>query len=340
MAAPVKPYPFELLPKVSRASVAAARRLLAHLPLEPGPDWDDACRALGGPVEIVLDAATALPGRALADEPRGATVRLAGGPGRQAAVVIDPALAPRLARRALGLDDDELAAPRPLTAAEEGALEFLVGALCQRGTVRTDGVTRDERALPVAAESQVWMLSARLRTPVGDGWARLYAPESLRLAIPARGAPSIRLPRLERARVTARIEAGHTRLAREDLVGLGAGDVVLLRSQVRLCVGRGAFRAHLDGEALVVDEVFRWETSMADETNELLGELPIELSCELGRVTMTGRELSDLRPGAVVPVGRPLAGPVDLTVGGRVVARGELVDVEGELGVRVTQVID
>lgn len=72
----------------------------------------------------------------------------------------------------------------------------------------------------------------------------------------------------------------------------------------------------------------------------LLGELPVEAVCELGRVTMTGRELLELRPGAVIPVGRPLAGPVDVTVGGRVVARGELVDVEGEIGVRVTQLLD
>ena len=57
-------------------------------------------------------------------------------------------------------------------------------------------------------------------------------------------------------------------------------------------------------------------------------------------MTLTAREILELRPGAVVPVGRPLAGPVDLTAGGRVMARGELVDVEGELGVRVTEIIE
>jgi flagellar motor switch protein FliM len=75
-------------------------------------------------------------------------------------------------------------------------------------------------------------------------------------------------------------------------------------------------------------------------TEALLGELPVDVVCELGRVSMSGREVLELRPGAVIPVGRPLAGPVDLTVGGRVVARGELVDVEGEIGVRVTQMLD
>jgi flagellar motor switch protein FliM len=55
---------------------------------------------------------------------------------------------------------------------------------------------------------------------------------------------------------------------------------------------------------------------------------------------MSGRELIELRPGAVIPAGRPLSGPVDLTVGGRVVARGELVDVEGEIGVRIVQICE
>jgi flagellar motor switch protein FliM len=74
--------------------------------------------------------------------------------------------------------------------------------------------------------------------------------------------------------------------------------------------------------------------------DQMLRELPVEVVCELGRVAMSGRELLELRPGAIIPAGRPLSGPVDLTVGGRIVARGELVDVEGEIGVRITQMCE
>jgi flagellar motor switch protein FliM len=113
-------------------------------------------------------------------------------------------------------------------------------------------------------------------------------------------------------------------------------------------LGRGAFAARLDGEILTVVEPFRINSgavTMDDEADktgadQLLRELPVEVACELGRVTMSGRELLELRPGAVIPVGRPLSGPVDLVVGGRVVARGELVDVEGEIGVRITQLVE
>ena len=74
--------------------------------------------------------------------------------------------------------------------------------------------------------------------------------------------------------------------------------------------------------------------------DQLLRELPVEIVCEVGRVSMSGRELLELTPGAIIQVSRPLAGPVDLTVGGRLIARGELVDVEGDLGVRLTEVVD
>jgi type III secretion system YscQ/HrcQ family protein len=84
------------------------------------------------------------------------------------------------------------------------------------------------------------------------------------------------------------------------------------------------------------------ETAGADDpgADQLLRELPVEIVCEIGRVTMSGRELIELVPGAVIPIARPLSGPIDLTVAGRLVARGELVDVEGDLGVRITEVVE
>lgn len=77
---------------------------------------------------------------------------------------------------------------------------------------------------------------------------------------------------------------------------------------------------------------------MSDDAT-LAESLPIELVAEAARLRMTGRELMELAPGLVIPLGRPLGGPLDLTCGGRVVARGELIDVEGELGIRVTEVV-
>jgi type III secretion system YscQ/HrcQ family protein len=65
-------------------------------------------------------------------------------------------------------------------------------------------------------------------------------------------------------------------------------------------------------------------------------DIPVTLTVELGRVNLTLSRLADLKPGDVVELGRHSREPVELTSGGRLVARGELVLIDTELGVRVT----
>jgi flagellar motor switch/type III secretory pathway protein FliN len=55
----------------------------------------------------------------------------------------------------------------------------------------------------------------------------------------------------------------------------------------------------------------------------------------VGSVTLTAREWAALSPGDVVETGLRIAGPVVLRVAGQEVGRGELVSVDGELGVRI-----
>jgi type III secretion system YscQ/HrcQ family protein len=360
----VRPFPLAELPRVARAQVEAARLLMLRLPLAPGAEWAAACRAVGGEVTLALGEIYALPARELASQARGAVVRLSLPGGRSALVVVESALAGKLARAALGLDEPELGAPRPLTLAEEGAVEFLVAALCGADVAQVSGVVGEAAvAAFTAALGDGWLAvaQAHVRSPAGAGWARLFVPDVTRLGAPplrALEALEARAQRLADATVALRLEVGRTAVAREDLSGLGAGDVILFErfgvrdargGPVTLRLGRGGFGARLDGDALTIEEHFRLNRGVstmefdpshkgeAASADQLLRELPVEVVCELGRVTMSGRELMELRPGAVIPAGRPLSGPVDLTVGGRVVARGELVDVEGEIGVRITQ---
>ncbi len=67
-------------------------------------------------------------------------------------------------------------------------------------------------------------------------------------------------------------------------------------------------------------------------------DVPVTLTVELGRVNLTLSRLADLKPGDVVELGRHSREPVELTSSGRLVARGELVLIDTELGVRVTNV--
>jgi len=67
-------------------------------------------------------------------------------------------------------------------------------------------------------------------------------------------------------------------------------------------------------------------------------DVPVTLAVELGRINLPLRRLADLKPGDVIELGRHAREPVELTSGGRLIARGELVQIDTELGVRVLSV--
>jgi flagellar motor switch protein FliN/FliY len=72
----------------------------------------------------------------------------------------------------------------------------------------------------------------------------------------------------------------------------------------------------------------------------LLSEVQVELAVELGRVKLPLRDLLSLAPGAVLELDRSADAPVDVLVNGCLVARGEVVVIDGEFGVRVTAVVE
>ena len=82
----------------------------------------------------------------------------------------------------------------------------------------------------------------------------------------------------------------------------------------------------------------RLEESMSDEasTLEAMGDTPVQLTVELARMSVPLGELAALAPGAVLKTGHALGAPVQLRAGDRVIGAGELVEVEGELGIRLT----
>ena len=72
---------------------------------------------------------------------------------------------------------------------------------------------------------------------------------------------------------------------------------------------------------------------------DLLGDVEMGVTAELGRTRMTVRDLLNLSPGAVVELDRVAGSPVDLLVNGTLIARGEVVVVDDEFGVRISEII-
>jgi flagellar motor switch protein FliN/FliY len=102
--------------------------------------------------------------------------------------------------------------------------------------------------------------------------------------------------------------------------------------------------AHMTGEPLI--EEIELETLLpfdgdaaADTDIGLLLEVPLSISVELGRTSLTIRELLALGQGSILQLDRHAGEPVDVLVNGKRLARGEVVVIDEDFGIRVTEVV-
>jgi len=72
---------------------------------------------------------------------------------------------------------------------------------------------------------------------------------------------------------------------------------------------------------------------------DVLLDVGVTLCVELGSCQMPMREVLQLSPGSVVQLDKAADAPVDLYVSGKLFARGEVVVVEGRIGIRITELL-
>lgn len=80
------------------------------------------------------------------------------------------------------------------------------------------------------------------------------------------------------------------------------------------------------------------EEAARAEAIGLLCDIELDASLQFGSREMPLREVLELGPGDVIELDRHVAEPVDLVIGDRIVARGEVVIVSGNFALRVTEV--
>ncbi len=127
------------------------------------------------------------------------------------------------------------------------------------------------------------------------------------------------------------IVVGSCALHRDDVGRLQVRDVITIDRQLGLHVGDGVIALSAAPgavEAKVASDYVRRDMVLPDDAH-------VELTVQLGTTRLSLRQLSDHVPGSIVSLGRPLSGPFEVRVAGRLVGQGELVDVDGELGVRI-----
>lgn len=79
---------------------------------------------------------------------------------------------------------------------------------------------------------------------------------------------------------------------------------------------------------------------MERQNLDLLLDVQIPVTVEVGRARLALDEILDLGPGSVVSLDKKAAEPLDLRVNGKLVARGEVVMVDDCYGLRITQIVD
>ena len=171
-----------------------------------------------------------------------------------------------------------------------------------------------------------------------QGRALLTLPEAALRAVsrdPALSPPLADVP------VRGWIRSGQAALDPAEAAALEPGDVLLLdpgageTTSLHLAGGLEA-RGRLEGGSLEVEEVRLPGSGGAAEA----GAAPVLLEVELATVAVPLRELARIAPGAVVPLGLDRSGRVTLRIGERAVATGELVEVDGAVGVRIGSLLE
>ncbi|MGE0002651.1 MAG: flagellar motor switch protein FliN [Fimbriimonadaceae bacterium] len=81
--------------------------------------------------------------------------------------------------------------------------------------------------------------------------------------------------------------------------------------------------------------------SMEGVTSDLglLFDVPLELSVEIGRVKIPVRDVVDLGAGSIVEIDKAAGEPVEVLLNGHLVAKGEVVVIDDNFGVRITEIL-
>ncbi len=225
-----------------------------------------------------------------------------------------------LAQRLLG-GPKELAAPRPLTAAEHA-----IWALALATAIEDVGIAAEVWPLAdldpdLARDALMIELAVDLAgTPCN---VVALCPRDLELRVPP--------PRTPAWTLDVPIVLASCAVPRDSLSRLELRDVITVDRAPALWVADGTIGlAATTGavEAKVTTGYVPRDMALPDEAH-------VELVVQLGTMRLTLRQLGELATGTVVALGRPLAGPYEVRAAGRLIGQGELVDVDGEVGVRI-----
>jgi len=336
-------YPWNALEGVSRSATRSAARARRHVLAVL-----DVQRLGAALAELTECEASIIVRRVGSDAPKRRPVSSLGfelgGAGVMCALSLEPELAAaalaRMLRRPIGLSsgalDDSLL----------GALNALVLELARRSGARSalhvhdpgDALLRANQLYveaTVLLDGTAYQVLAALRLP--------ELPEPAPVTLSELGALSITVPVVVGRSLAERALLADFVPGNAWFPGAGLWLNAHLEGAIALAAPGQDGRIVIRGQSvpLLPDAGERMSDPAKPETSltDAVLESPIVVRVEVGAVTLSAREWAELGPGDVIETGRRIAEPVVLRVAGREVARGELVNLEGELGVRIREVV-
>ena len=341
----VSAYPWGALEPVSRAASRAASGARQALRTRASALSRSLTQLLELPAELVVKRA--LLGRVPA---LGQTVWLSGA-GLSVGLLAEPALTAALAARVLRRTEP-LSDPRePLSPALAGLLAALAVE-----TARSSGLAMSLLGEPpIGEEALVVDLTLLLE-------GRPFSILSYVVGASMAAGAEPRLEHLGELMLRIPLVVASIALERQELLSLELGCALLPGADTPIPFGgpqrgilvapfseRGiAVELRPDGRLVIGDStqarltLERERPTHADgETlTDVLLDTPVVVRVELGSVSMSAREWARLGAGDVIETAQRIAEPVVLRVGGREVGRGELVNVDGQVGVRIQKLYE
>jgi type III secretion system YscQ/HrcQ family protein len=190
-------------------------------------------------------------------------------------------------------------------------------------------------------------------------------PFSLTLYVVGADAAQLPEPRLEQLGalpLRVPLVVGSVAVGRQELLGLELGGALVLGDGASIDVTGAGYGVLIAPQAergmtaifqpdgrLVLGEATEARLSVEREKpspvegetlTDVLLDTPVVVRVELGAVSMSAREWARLGPGDVIETAQRIAEPVVLRIAGREVGRGELVNVEGQVGVRIQKLYE
>lgn len=359
-----RPFPFGSLPRLTLRDSVFLRAVLRRL----GParnratPLDDAwTQLLGATLTLAPEAPTVSPRAELLARLAGVSLCAVLEHPRMGVVLLacDRPFALRLAQRALGPRDDASVTHAPhgtLDPVWEGALTAIISRSAvsywcdEPGPVVravTDDIADAFGALPSGESVGAWPATLGFDGVVGRATA-VFA-----LGVLLKAPPSPRRARIDALPVVASLVAGRARWTSAEFATLATGEVLALdglhfRDHAlagRATLALGASPTLTCDVTLSATDAVTLTSSLepvmmdAPDDDTRLDALPVEVTVEIARGQFTVGEVSSWQRGEVVRFDVALGDAVTVRGGGRAFARGELVDVEGHVGVRVTEIL-